>query len=185
MNNSFYKSYLHKISNLEKEIDIKKIQSLEGLILSTSKKKGKVIIFGNGGSAATASHVAVDLTKNAGVKSLTFNEYDLITCYSNDYGYENWMKKSIEFYCNKEDMVIFLSCSGNSPNVVNACKYAIKRNIKTVALTGIGSNNKLNKLKNNLNIWIDSKNYNMVEIIHHMILLSIVDKIIDNKKKNK
>ena len=88
-------------------------------------KKGKIIICGNGGSSATASHVAVDLTKNARIRTINFNEYDLITCFSNDFGYQNWIKESLEYYADKDDLVILIGCSGNSKNLVNGQKSKI------------------------------------------------------------
>jgi len=75
-----------------------------------------------------------------------------------------------------------LSCSGNSMNIVNACKYSIKKGLKVVTLTGIQKNNKVNKLKSNLNFWVNSKNYNIIEISHFIILLSLIDDIILSKK---
>jgi len=180
---NYFLSYIKKIYTIQSSLDLLKIEKLKKLILKTSKTGGRVILFGNGGSSATASHVAVDLTKNAGIQSITFNEYDLITCFSNDYGYENWISKCINFYGNKNDLIIFLSCSGNSLNLVKACYLAKKLKIKTVCLTGFKKNNKLNSIKNNLNIWINSQSYNQVEIIHFVILLSIIDKIIKEKKK--
>lgn len=153
------------------------------MILECKKKYGKVLIFGNGGSAAIASHVAVDLTKNAGIKSLTFNEVDLITCFSNDYGYKNWMKKSLFFYADKKDLIILISSSGNSPNVIAAAKYSLQQKINFVTLTGMSKNNKLRAInKKGLNIWVNSKSYNNVENLHQILLLSIVDSIISKKK---
>ena len=90
----------------------------------TSTNNGKVIFMGNGGSAAMASHCAVDLSKNAGVRAINFNEADLITCLANDYGYENWMSSSIELYADSSDHVVLISSSGSSPNIVNAAKKA-------------------------------------------------------------
>ena len=67
-------------------------------ILKEVKSSGKkIIVVGNGGSAAMASHVAVDLTKAAGCRAVTFNEADLLTCFANDYGYENWVEKALNF----------------------------------------------------------------------------------------
>lgn len=179
---NFYLAYIDNLYSIQSSIEEFKIKKLEKLILETSKKGGRIVFFGNGGSSATASHVAVDLTKNAGIQSITFNEYDLITCFSNDYGYENWVSKCIDFYCNKKDLIIFLSCSGNSLNLVKGCNNAKKLKIKTVCLTGFDKKNKLNSIKNNLNIWVNSKSYNQVEIAHFVLLLFIVDKII--KKNN-
>ena len=109
--------------------DAKKIINIKDIFLKT-KKNNKVIICGNGGSAATASHVAVDLSKNANIRAINFNEADLITCLSNDYGYENWMSAAINLYADKNDVVVLLSCSGKSPNIVNAAKLAKKKKIK-------------------------------------------------------
>ena len=96
------------------------IIKIKSIFKNTSKKGGKVILAGNGGSAAMASHVAVDITKNAGIRSVTFNEYDLITTLANDYGYENWIAKAIELYHNPNDLVVLISASGQSLNVINA-----------------------------------------------------------------
>ena len=89
----FINTYLQKII---KEISfdeniIKKILTVKKLLLECKKKNKKVIIFGNGGSSAIASHFSVDLTKNSGIRCVNFNEYDLITCFSNDFGYEKWI----------------------------------------------------------------------------------------------
>ncbi len=170
--------YLENIKTQRKildQIDTKMLDKLEKLILNTSKKGGKIIIVGNGGSAATASHVAVDLSLNSKVKAINFNESDLITCFANDFGYENWVKKSLEIYSKKSDLLILISCSGNSKNLVNANIFAKQKGLKVATLTGCKKNNKLNSMKNDLNIWINSKEYNTIEIVHHCILLNIVD----------
>ena len=176
--NNFYKENINKIVEGIQQIETNFLKRLENLIIATNLKKKRLIICGNGGSAATASHIAVDLTKNARIKTVNFNEYDLITCFANDFGYENWISKSLEYYAEKGDTLILMSCSGNSENLVRAAKFALKNKINLVVLTGCKKNNKLNKLDANLKIWIDSNSYNHVEILHHLILLSITDKII-------
>jgi|TARA_B110000037_G_scaffold215426_1_gene272793 D-sedoheptulose 7-phosphate isomerase len=161
--------------------DAKKIINIKDIFLKT-KKNNKVIICGNGGSAATASHVAVDLSKNANIRAINFNEADLITCLSNDYGYENWMSAAINLYADKNDVVVLLSCSGKSPNIVNAAKLAKKKKLKLITFSGIDKNNPLIKQnKGGINIWTNSKAYNQIEIIHHMILLTIIDLSIGKK----
>ena len=169
-----------KIINLDKKI-ISQIVKIKKILINNSKKN-KVLIFGNGGNAAISSHVSVDLTKNAGIKCVNFNEADLITCFANDYGYENWIDQAVKFYARKNDTLILVSVSGNSPNVVKAAKNAKKHGIKYV-ITFTGSKNKNNKLKKSgdINIWIDSKSYNMVENCHQFILLLLVDAIIKEK----
>ena len=99
------------------------------MIHKTKIKKNKIIIAGNGGSAAIASHFSVDLTKNAKIRCTNYNESDLITCFSNDFGYENWMKKALDLNVVKGDLVVFISSSGNSMNHLNAAKFCKKRKI--------------------------------------------------------
>ena len=96
----------------------------------------------------------------------------MITCFSNDYGYENWISNVLRYQAKKNDLVIFASVSGNSPNLVNAVKYCRKNNIETFSLTGGKKSNKLNKFSDKF-YWINSQSYNQVEIIHHVILLTI------------
>ena len=72
------------------------------------KNNAKIMIFGNGESAAMASHVSVDLTKAANIRSVNFNEADLITCFANDYGYERWIEKEIDLYADNKDFLILI-----------------------------------------------------------------------------
>ena len=174
---------LKKISTALNNIELDKINLIIQKILYTSKNNKKIIIAGNGGSSATASHVSVDLTKNAKIKCINFNEYDLITCFANDYGFENWLKKAIEFYGEKNDLLILISCSGNSKNLVNCIAASKKIGIDIVTFTGCEEKNTLKSKNVGLNIWVDSKDYNVIEINHHLILLSIVNELIDLKKK--
>ena len=96
MEHNWFKDYfnLYKGLHINNEV-LEKLTELKNLIEEKSRKN-KIYIFGNGGSAAMASHVAVDFSKNAQTNMMTFNEYDHITCLSNDYGYEYWMEKAIE-----------------------------------------------------------------------------------------
>lgn len=174
----FYSSRNSEIIRIINNLDNKKISKIENLILKTKKTKGKIIICGNGGSSATASHFAVDMSLNAKVPTINFNEYDLITCFANDFGYENWIKKSLEIYSEKKDLLILISCSGNSKNLIKANLFAKKNGNKVITLTGCKKNNKLNSIKSNLNLWVNSNKYNVIEIIHHMVLLNIIDSII-------
>lgn len=180
---NFLKQYNEDLFNLINSSfnETKKIIDIKDIFLKT-KKKNKIIICGNGGSAATASHVAVDLSKNANIRAINFNEADLITCLSNDYGYKNWMSAAINLYADKNDVVVLLSCSGKSPNIVNAAKLAKKKKLKLITFSGIDKNNPLIKQnKRGINIWTNSKAYNQIEIIHHMILLTIIDFCIGKK----
>jgi len=166
-----YKSSIFNSSVMDELIEVKSVWE-------AAHSNGKKVIFsGNGGSAAMASHCAVDLTKNAGVRAINFNEADLITCFSNDYGYEKWVEKAIEFYGDGGDVLVLISSSGNSMNMVNAADMAKNMKIPVITFTGFSAKNKLHK-KGDLNLWVDSKAYNIVEMTHHIWLLAIVDMII-------
>jgi len=163
------------------EITLDKIIQVKNILLAAKKKNLRVFIFGNGGSAAIASHVTVDLTKNIKIKAMNFNESSLITCFSNDYGYEKWIEKSIEFYANKGDVVILISSSGKSKNMLNACIAARRKKVsKIITFSGNNKNNPLSKL-GDINLWVDSNVYNHIENTHQIWLLSICDLIKLNK----
>jgi D-sedoheptulose 7-phosphate isomerase len=189
-NLTFLKNYLKDLSELIKPNDklVNKLFQVKNIFCETSKKKGKILIFGNGGSAAIASHVSVDLTKNANIRAVNFNESDLITCFSNDYGYERWIEKAVDFYADKNDTLVLISSSGKSKNMINACKAAKRKKIKVISFTGHAKNNPLSKITH-LSLWINSKAYNFIENTHQIWLLTVCDLIIGKreypaKKKN-
>ena len=143
-------------------------------IKETNLRGGKLIFIGNGASASLSSHAATDFTKQAKIKSIAFNDHNLITALSNDYGYENWVAKAIEYYSNSEDMIIFISVSGESRNLVNGLEFALKKNIKTASLTGSNKENTLMR-KTQCSLWVNSKAYNIVESIHTIWITLIID----------
>ena len=174
---NYFKILSSKILPDKRTLD--KINNVKQAIINAKKNNSKILIFGNGGSAAIASHVSVDFTKNLKVKAMNFNEADLITCFSNDYGYEKWIEKTIEFYANKGDVLILISSSGRSKNMLNACKAAKTKKIsKIITFTGNKKNNPLSKL-GDINLWVDSNIYNHIENIHQVLLLSLIDSIIE------
>jgi len=180
----FIQKYLQDFSTLIKPdlITIEKIIKVKNILVEINKNNKKVMIFGNGGSAAIASHFSVDLTKNAGIRCLNFNESDLITCFSNDYGYEKWVEKTVSFYGDEGDVLILISASGKSKNMINACKAAKEKKMsKIITFTGHDENNPLSKL-GAINFWINTKAYNFVENIHQVWLLTIVDLIIGKRE---
>jgi len=156
----------------------KKLILVKKNFLQIKKNKKKIIIFGNGGSAAISSHFSVDMTKNANIRCINFNEPDLITCFSNDFGYDNWLSNSIKFYGDKGDILIAISSSGKSKNIINGCVAAKKKKFsKIITLTGHSINNPVMK-KGDINLWINSKAYNFIENIHQFWLLLLVDLVI-------
>ena len=176
----YFKDFREQVNPDSGTLD--KLLSLKDEMIKVHSKGLKTLIFGNGGSAAMASHFSVDLTKNAGVRCLNFNEADLITCFSNDYGFEKWIEKTIEFYGDKGDLLILISSSGKSLNMINAANAAKKFKFsKVVTFTGFQENNPLKTL-GDINIWVNSRAYNFVENIHQVWLLSLVDLIIGDKE---
>ncbi len=187
MKKDFYKTHFEQFVELIK-FNQKLTKNLNSAVslLSNLNKKNKVLIFGNGGSAAIASHIAVDLTKNAKIKTTALTDASLITCFSNDFQHENWMKKATESYYDRGDIVIIISSSGKSKNIVNAANYCKKNKIKMITLSGMNNNNNLNLInKNGVNFWIDSYLYNHIELAHLYLLLLIVDKILSKKSNIK
>ena len=170
-----------KIINFNSDEIKKKLINLKKIFITTKKNRKKILIFGNGGSAAIASHFSVDLTKNAKIRCTNYNESDLITCFSNDFGYERWVEMAIKYYGNKGDVLIVISSSGKSKNMINACIAARKKKFsKIITLTGHLVNNPVKKL-GDINLWVNSKAYNYVENIHQFWLLSLVDLVIGKK----
>ena len=154
---------------------------LKELLLKTKENKSKVIIAGNGGSSSIASHLSIDLTKQAKIRTINFNETNLITCFSNDFGYENWLSKSLEYYADQNDVIILISSSGKSQNIINAARFSLQKNLKLITFTGFDEQNPLKNL-GAINFWVNSKSYNIVENTHQIWLTILCDMIIGKRE---
>ncbi len=177
---NYFKNYFSTIKSSLDLIDISKLEQISNLITKVSKSGNKVIIVGNGGSASIASHLTVDFINAAKIKAINFNESSIITCFANDYGYENWVSKALECYADSGDVVILISSSGQSENMLVGAKKAKSMNLNVVTLSGFSLDNPLRQL-GDINLWVDSKAYNIVEMTHHIWLLAIVDYIIEKE----
>ena len=161
-----------KIISYNENISEKFIKTLNIL---KNLEKNRVHIFGNGGSAPIASHFSMDLTNNSSIKCLNYNDPAIITCYANDFKFENWISRVIKKYGDKGDLLILISSSGESANMIRAAKSAKQKKFSSIiTFTDLKNNNSLSKL-GDINFWIDSKNYNSVESAHHFYLLMLVD----------
>ena len=178
---NYFSKYFETISEALMSIDSTELESAAVMVWETHKSSKKIIIAGNGGSAAMASHVAVDLTKAAGIRAINFNEADLITCFANDYGYEHWVEKALEAYADPGDLAILISSSGKSQNILNATEKAKEMGLPVITISGFLTDNPLRKL-GDLNLWVDSSEYNIVEMTHHVWLVAIIDYLIETKK---
>ena len=176
----YFLKYFETIGQTLKSIDAVQLDKADSMVWKTHQSSKKIIIVGNGGSAAMASHVSVDFTKAASIRAVNFNEADLITCFANDYGYEHWVAKALEAYADPGDLVILISSSGKSQNMLNGAKKANNIGLSVITVSGFFPDNPLRKM-GDLNLWVDSCEYNIVEMTHHIWLVAIIDYLIEIK----
>jgi len=147
------------------------------MLEATRTTKKTIYLVGNGGSSAIAEHMAIDLTKNAGLRATAISGSPMLTTFSNDYGYERVFQKPIEIFGNEGDILIAISSSGSSVNILNACEAAKGRGMKIITFSAFKSDNPLRR-KGDLNFWVDSKAFGYVELIHNVLIHYINDSII-------
>lgn len=139
-------------------------------------KYHNIIILGNGGSNAIASHMAQDYTKALGKRAIAFGDSPQLTCYANDYGYENAYKMFLEHYLLPESLVILISSSGKSPNILNAAEYCIGK-ADMITMSGFDSDNPLRTKygeKSLMHFYVPGNDYGIVELMHNVILHSVI-----------
>ena len=160
--------------------NICQLQKIINILEQTRENNSIIYIIGNGGSSAIAEHAAIDFTKNAGLKSLAVSGTPMLTTFSNDYGYENVYKKPLEIFGRTNDILIAISSSGTSRNILNACSVAREKGFKIITLSGFEENNPLRKM-GDINLWVNSKAFGFLEILHGLILHYINDSIIGSE----
>lgn len=138
------------------------------------ENKGKLFFVGNGGSAAIANHMTADFLKNGHMRTVNLFEAPLITCLGNDYGYEYIFSKSLEKLLEKDDLLVTISSSGNSKNIVNAIISAREAKANIVTLSGFHPDNKIRSM-GDYNIYVPKCHYGVVESVHNLLLQEIVD----------
>lgn len=177
----FFDKYFDDVNEAIVSANHSELIMIGDVIEEANARGAKLVVAGNGGSAAMASHVTVDFTKTAGIRAVNFNEADLITCFANDYGYENWIVEALKSYADQSDIIILISSSGMSKNLVNAANYCRKQDLMLITLTGFSAGNDLRQM-GSYNLWVDSNSYNIVEMTHHIWLLAILDYIIEKRR---
>lgn len=176
--NEFYDEYYEIYKKLAFDKGVYPLlDEFKAVAKEVEQVNGKMIFAGNGASAAISAHGAVDFTKQAKVRGITFNEADLITCFANDFGYDNWMAEGIKHYADPNDVVVLTSVSGTSPSVVNAAKVAKGMGLKVISFTGRHHDNALRRCSD-IGFWVDSHAYNIVECIHMIWLTTVIDSVI-------
>jgi len=159
----------------------KAITKIVDSIAAASCSGSKVICIGNGGSSTIASHTATDLLKNGKIPAIVFSDPGMLTCLSNDLGYENVFKKPIEMLAKKNDIVFAISSSGSSKNILGAASAANLNGCFVVTLSGFKKDNSLKKL-GDINFYIPSESYGYVELAHSIICHCITDCLTEKAK---
>jgi D-sedoheptulose 7-phosphate isomerase len=152
------------------------MQAIISVLHQCRDQSGFVYIVGNGGSAAIASHAAIDFINMDKMRAISLLDPAVTTCISNDYGYEYVYSKQLTQFMKKEDVLIAISSSGKSQNIINAVTTAENAGAKTITLSGFSENNPLRQT-GDYNIWLNSNNYGQVEIGHAFILHYITDQL--------
>jgi D-sedoheptulose 7-phosphate isomerase len=185
MENKYYSNYFKSISQgLEESIyyanqEVSEpellFEIINDILIKLREAGNKIYFLGNGASAAFANHMALDFSKNGKILSRSLSDSAMLTALSNDYSYENAMLEFLKIEgVTEDDLVITISSSGNSPNVVSVLKYCKEHNIKSLALSGLKHDNKSIALAN-YSIYVPMKTYGIVECIHQIFLHLILD----------
>jgi D-sedoheptulose 7-phosphate isomerase len=187
----FFVNYLDRLTKLIQNVDTNSIVSIIEALELTLKKKSKIYVLGNGGSAATASHMVNDL--GAGLRRRKIINYEIIslsdntpvvTAIANDIGYENIFYMQLEGILNKDDVVLAISCSGNSSNITKAIEYAKEIGSCVIGVTGFDGG--ILKKLSDINFHVDapSGEYGLVEDLHMILDHMIYSYYIQEGSKN-
>ena len=185
MENKYYANYFNSINKglIESKFSISNDETSPDLFFDTIKSiivnirlnKNKIYFLGNGASSAFANHMALDFSKNGKILSRSLSDSAMLTALSNDYSYENAMLEFLKLEgVSEDDLVITISSSGNSPNVVSVLNHCKNNNLKSLALSGLKKDNKSISLAA-YSIYVPMKTYGMVECIHQIFLHLILD----------
>ena len=180
--NKFISNYYEELKkNLFSEELEGQLIEFRDLVLKTRESGNKMMFAGNGASTTIASHGALDFMGQLNLPCISFNDPNCITAFSNDFGYEGVFARYTHFFAEEGDVLVLVSSSGKSPNVLEAAKVAKEKGCKIVTFSGFGEDNDLRQL-GDINFWVDSKSYNIVESIHNSWLVSVVDLIISKEQ---
>jgi len=174
----FFIDYNNKLSNVLKNEHFAELEKITNFLEKKIKLKKKIFVCGNGGSASITNHFLCDFNKgikNSSNKKLMpkvfslVNSIDLITAISNDINYDQIFSQQLENYSEKGDILINISCSGTSKNIINATRYAVKNGLNIISFIGFG-NNKFMKNSSNYYINLKTKNYGITEDIFQVMM---------------
>ena len=178
-------AYFHKLSELLLSLQVTNehsaVLSLDAgankavdIILSVKSASRKVMLIGNGGSAAIASHMQNDLCKAVGVRATVFNEPPLLTALSNDHGYGCVFERPVELWADAGDVLLAISSSGQSENILRAVRASVARGCQVITLSGFSADNPLRRM-GHLNFYVPSQVYGYVELVHSVLAHFLTD----------
>lgn len=185
---SFLKKYLSDLFNSFEQIDINALEIASRKILQTIKKNNTIYVCGNGGSAAIANHYVCDYLKFLRQKtklkpkiiSLS-NNIEIISAISNDISYDEIFKYQAESLFKKDDLLLIISSSGNSKNIIKVLKFAKKKGVCTIGFSGFEGG--YLKKNSDISIHIPFKNYGIVEDAHHILMHLIMQSLTSRSKE--
>lgn len=187
MNNQYIKELTEKIEDTEfwygnpqtkSESYDEGIKLLVDIFTKHKDNKSQLFFIGNGGSSAIASHMTADFMKNGGMNTYSLYDNAVTTCMGNDYGYEYIFSRPMEFLVRESDLVVAISSSGNSTNIINAVRVAKKKQASVITFTGFKSDNSIRQM-GDINVYVPCEKYGIVESVHNLILQQIVDVIME------
>ena len=185
MANQSAAAYFHKLSELLLSLQVtdqkgvvfsldEGVSRAVGMILSVESASRKIMLIGNGGSAAIASHMQNDLCKAVGVRAMVFTEPPLLTALSNDHGYGCIFERPVELWANRGDLLFAISSSGQSENILRAARAAVARGCQIITLSGFSADNPLRRL-GDVNFYVPSQAYGCVEAAHSVLAHFLTD----------
>ncbi len=186
-------TYYNRLSNLLHNIQVTRkdkeqwdfssaIEYVCKLAITQTEAGRKIIFIGNGASASISSHMATDYWKNGGMRAMAFNDAALLTCISNDCGYENVFGKPLEMFADDGDILFAISSSGASENILNGVHSAKKMGAHVVTFSGFKSDNPLSSM-GDINFFVPETDYGPVEVVHLSITHCILDVIMASKQQ--
>lgn len=153
---------------------------LVAIFRTVRMEDGILYFIGNGGSAGIAVHMTADFLKNGQMRTVSMYNPATLTCLGNDFGYEYIFSKQLALLARSGDLLVAISSSGNSPNIVHGIETAKEKGCKVVTLTGFREDNRVRQM-GDLNIYVPSMEYGTVESIHNIILQAAVDILIEDE----
>ena len=158
------------------------IEALVAVFHSIREAGNNLYFIGNGGSAGIAIHMTADFFKNGQMRTVSMYNPATLTCLGNDFSYEYVFSKQLELLARPGDLLVAISSSGNSPNILRTIATAKEKGCKVITLTGFREDNKARQM-GDFNIYVPIMEYGIVESVHNIILQQVVDMLMEENKE--